>query len=1013
MPYSYEDGAFVIRDYDKASTFCSFLPGLAGVLGTPLWAFYVNRGQGICSFGINDKEGSILEFSPGNTALKRVQREGFRTFIRIEEYDCDYEAFVTHDEARRNMRIRPNSFTVEEICQKFHFTVHYYVLPGESFPALVRSCSLKNVSGEALTVKLLDGLPEIIPFGISTNGYKFVSNLNKSWAESDNLKNNLPFFFTRSIPGDKTAVEEASGGYFYASVYKNKLVKPIIDPVLIFDCDTAYAKALRFHGSAPETQITANKYCCGFTPLKAHLLMGEFITWDTMIGFASDRKSFDAKKFTQNGWFDEKFEQAAEEGAKITEAITTRSANPYLDGYFAQSYMDNVLRGGKPYIFDGGDKVVHLFSRKHGDPERDYNFFSLAAEYFSQGNGNFRDVCQNRRNDVYFDPEAGEFNIWMFFSLMQADGFNPLEIRGTSFSVLPGKEKELAEIIAASGCEALTGICAKPFTAGQVVNASGNMDVLTSVLGLCRQNIEAVFGEGYWIDHWTYLMDLVENYLDVFPDKKQALLFNNKKYRYFVSPVRIKPRKEVYEENNGALRRYTALERLEGRPQADWLKKADGEVYETSLFIKMLSLAAVKYASLDPEGIGLDCDGGRPGWNDAMNGLPAIFGSGVGESYELMRLFDFILAVEDYTEIVLPKEIAEFLQILLNVQMVENQFKYWDYVAKEKENFREKLLQGISGEEVSLYSDCIREMFTAFTERLQKGLDKAEGMAENGIIPTYLTYEPEIGKNGFPTSFACRPMTEFLEGPVRKMKVEFKNQHQARAMYEAIKASDIYDRKLKMYKTSGSLERYGYEIGRIRAFTPGWLERESVFLHMSLKYLLALLKCGLHEPFFESMTTSLPPFLDPGVYGRSPMEISTFIASGVNPDPEVVGKGFVARLSGSTAESLSIWKLMFWGARGFYQKQDGTLAFAFNPVLPEWLFDEKNEISFTLLGRVMVTYYNPGRKNTYGGDGARVSAMRLTYENGETAKIEGCELTGDDSYNLRERKIKNIYVTLV
>ncbi|MFD2882322.1 hypothetical protein ACFTAO_51225 [Paenibacillus rhizoplanae] len=60
--------------------------------------------------------------------------------------------------------------------------------------------------------------------------------------------------------------------------------------------------------------------------------------------------------------------------------------------------------GGYPFIFDNGAEgfVVHLYSRKHGDMERDYNFFSLAPEYYSQGNGNFRDMNQNRRNDVFF-----------------------------------------------------------------------------------------------------------------------------------------------------------------------------------------------------------------------------------------------------------------------------------------------------------------------------------------------------------------------------------------------------------------------------------------------------------------------------------------------------------------------------------------------------------------------------------------------------------------------------------
>lgn len=88
-------------------------------------------------------------------------------------------------------------------------------------------------------------------------------------------------------------------------------------------------------------------------------------------------------------------------------------------------------------------------------------------------------------------------------------------------------------------------------------------------------------------------------------------------------------------------------------------------------------------------------------------------------------------------------------------------------------------------------------------------------------------------------------------------------EEQARAMYERIKASELYDPELGMYKTSVSLEEESDEIGRIRAFTAGWLERESVFLHMTYKYLLSLLKAGLYDEFFSEIRLSLIPFLDP------------------------------------------------------------------------------------------------------------------------------------------------------
>ena len=79
---------FVINDYDLKKTFSSFLPGLAGKKGIPLWAFYVNRGQGLCSFGVENKDNPILEFSPAVTAYQNVDRIGFRTFVKLNNDVC-------------------------------------------------------------------------------------------------------------------------------------------------------------------------------------------------------------------------------------------------------------------------------------------------------------------------------------------------------------------------------------------------------------------------------------------------------------------------------------------------------------------------------------------------------------------------------------------------------------------------------------------------------------------------------------------------------------------------------------------------------------------------------------------------------------------------------------------------------------------------------------------------------------------------------------------------------------
>lgn len=52
------------------------------------------------------------------------------------------------------------------------------------------------------------------------------------------------------------------------------------------------------------------------------------------------------------------------------------------------------------------------------------------------------------------------------------------------------------------------------------------------------------------------------------------------------------------------------------------------------------------------------------------------------------------------------------------------------------------------------------------------------------------------------------------------------------------------------------------------------------------------------------------------------------------------------------------------GQQPFYV-QGGQLCLAFKPILPSWLFDEDNSISFRFLGRTSVIFHNPKRRDTF------------------------------------------------
>jgi hypothetical protein len=1058
--YHLMGNTYMMEDYDKLPAFSSFLPGLAGVKGIPLWVYYTNRGQAINSFGIHNKNHAIMEFNPANTAYENTSLKGFRTFIKCNgQY---FEPFFTLDQStERNLLIRKNSVKLEEInhTHGLKISVNYFVLPNDNVGALVRKVQIENISGSEKQIEVIDGLPKIIPYGINNGAYKEMSNLLKSWTEIKNIENNAPYYTMRASSDDSAEVSDVEGGYFYVSIQEGKVLPVIYDAEVVFGYETSFVNPVVFLENPiqklmAQEQCFYNKVPCGFTPLTLTLPIGEQKEFHSLTGFAGSPEQVNEKvaELCKKGCLADKEAKADEIVELLTNDIKTHTSMPVFDQYLEQSYLDNFLRGGYPFVFnkDSNKAVVHLFSRKHGDPERDYNFFSIAGEYYSQGNGNFRDVNQNRRNDVFFQKDIGDFNIKTFFSLIQIDGYNPLEVRPSTFAVKPEYKAVVEELVknnVKQHADKLEKITNQSFTPGQIANciakyhievACGEDHLLEKLLECCEQNIEAGFGEGYWSDHWDYNMDLIDSYLSIYPEKEKELLFMDNSYRFYDSPAFVLPRSEKYVINKrNEARQYGALihdeEKLsrEGfrKHGTNWLKTNSGDYAVTNLMGKLISLSLNKFSSLDSYGMGVEMEGGKPGWNDAMNGLPGIFGSGMAETFELKRMVAFICkTITDVEKVSLPVEICEFLTKVSDTLMrskTENwsSFEYWDAVSTLREQYRERVRFTICGSMQDVDSRELFEIFKAFDIKLMEGIQKACNYGE-GIVPTYFTFrasefEPVLDEDGkainshygLPKArikaFEAQPLPAFLEGPA-KMLCSLENKAEAETLYSNVRNSELFDKKLKMYKTSVPIEHITMENGRIRAFTPGWLERESIFLHMEYKYLLSMLKADLCERFYEDIKSTIVAFRDPAEYGRSILENSSFLASSENPNPSIHGRGYVARLSGSTTEAISLWIEMFMGSK-IFAYENGELQLHFNPRLAGWMFDEQGEASFTFLSQCKVTYHNPDHKDTYGAAAAKISKIMIK-DTGEVI-LDNC-LRGALAERVRNGELRDIVIYL-
>lgn len=1048
----YPDGeSFVIENYNSVSPFSSFFPGLAGEAGKPIWLFYVNRGQSISSFGVNNKDGAMVEFLPANKAYQSTPLLGFRTFLRSAKIKDWFEPFSLENPGlHQRMIVRPYELEIidEDPSIPVSTSVVTFGVPQEHVPLLARRVTITNRSNSSVQLQVVDGLPRVVPFGMNDYLVKNMARTIEAFAEVGNLKSNVPFFKLKIEPSDRPELTWLNAGFFSFGLNNQNYLPVIVDPSTVFGADTSFfrpADHFSVNGHSPTHQLSSSIMPSSFFGQQISIPPRQSKSWVTYFGQTpTGEEAINFAERVRSGG--EYFERKRNEMKRIFDELVghfgLKTGIPVLNNYANVTFMDNVLRGGYPLSLNPGGPVLHVYSRKHGDMERDYNSFQISANYYSQGNGNFRDVDQNRRNDLYLNPEVGTSNLEFFFNLIQLDGFNPLIINPARF-VFPKDMWGHPDLKTSDDMKRdLLTLKRGPVLAGQIFefvvrHAADPLNVnilFRTLIKECSMEYRVEHGEGYWIDHWTYNLDHLEQYLAVFPDRKVWVLYEKDDFTFYDSDHVVRPRREKYlVTSDGHLRQYGAVtvnqqkkELLASRSSEPNLVRTDngrGEIFQTNLFVKLVSLATIKMSSLDPFGVGLEMEADKPGWCDALNGLPGLFGSSTHEMFELSRLVRFILdealPVAPQKTVEFPTEIAHFIkeiEAILEAPVPKDFRATWDKLASAREDFREKTLFGLSGKTRPVRLMELKKMFERFDDYLASSKKKAVDPATK-LPSSYFSYavDPSALGSSWRQNLVKLPWTQhrlvpFLEGAVHA----FKNclPTEARRLYQAVRRSELFDRKLELYKLNFSLASESTEIGRIRVFAPGWLENEAIFLHMHYKYLLELLRAGLVEEFEKEIEHGLICFRDPKVYGRSIFENSSFIASSSFPDRSVHGKGFVARLSGATSELMSMIYFAFFGARPFKLVEQAVVFSPDPTILSGWFARDHGDsfvASIKLFG-VPVSFVC--EKISKGGSKKLKPTSYEWISEGRFHNHEGRWLPAETSLALREGKVESLTVKL-
>jgi len=1040
--YLSKDDEFIIENYNSSPTFSSFFPGIAGVYGIPMWVFYANRGQCITSFGMRDKDGAIMEFHPANKAYRNVSLNGFRTFLKVD--GKFYEPFSESSRQKNEIRITPYDLTLieENKALKIRVEVNYFTLPNESFPALVRTLKVNNISSKKRKIEVLDGMPMLVPCGFANDLLKNMSQTIEAWSIVENIENNAPFVRLKVVPSDAPETKLSQRGNFYISIMD--IGGERISPSILIRRKEIFGEvsSLEYPGSfmdkkfrASAVRMKENFIPCAFSFKSLGLAGKKEFRLFSMIGNIENPKALNKMKqeILNKKYIEEKAAENKILIDGITSKISTSSSSKSFDLYARQSFLDNVMRGGLPISL--GEKPFYVYYRKHGDMERDYNDFQLLPTYFSQGSGNYRDIDQNRRNDLFFNPDVNSSNILRFFNLVQLDSFNPLVVLPSKYFIpsMETAEKIAKKHVKCTGKD-VSKMLVKPFILGALLKeleGSGcayNLSMekfIDELISKAEKVEEASHGEGFWTDHFSYNIDLLESFECIYPERIQDILFNNREFTFFDNEFIVRDRKNKYVLQGDKVRQFCSVacsgdkkELIRSRPSNRNIVRKDngkGAIYYTTLITKLLCIAANKAASFDAEGIGIEMEADKPDWYDALNGLPGLLGSSISETFELKRLCRYVIDhLKSGVKASIPVELKEFIDGIVDRLNESDNFKYWDISNSLKESYREKTLMGISGTGSDIDANYISNFLSNIISKCDRGIKKALTKYKN-----YHTYyinevvDHVIDNNGKikVEKFAQNPLPLFLEGFVHALKVEkdLPAGRHGKKIYNLVKESSLYDKKLKMYKVNSPLNGVPIEIGRAKVFTSGWLENESIWLHMEYKYILELLKAGSYKEFFSDFKNALVPFMKPKIYKRSILENSSFIASSAYPDKESHGRGFVARLSGATAEFIDMWIRMTTGKNIFYLDKSGKLCFKLSPILPSWLF-KNGRFSFTLLGSIEVTYINKKGKDTFDG-GVAPASYKLFLDNKEI-EVKGPSIAEPYSRMIRDRKVKKIIVTL-
>jgi len=810
---------YQIRNYDAMLPFFMSLAS-----DSDHWMFISSTG-GLSAGRINP-ESALFPYYTDDKLQESAETTGSKSIFRVlvegatylwepftERYDGVYKT-------ERNIYKNTcgNKLIFEEKNLDLGLSFRYGWMNADKFGWIKKSI-LENSSATSIEVELIDGIQNLLPYGVAMFMQNQFSTLLDGYKKSELVKEySLGLFRLESIPVDKAEPSEALQ---VVTVWTCGLEKNT------FLLSSRQLGQFRKGKGVVEEQDSKGVKGAFFTNTNLKLAAKENKVWYFAAEVNQDSVkvnnliAYMAKTKDKIG----ELEKNIQEGALNLKAIVADadgiqySADKLVVSRHFSNVLFNVMRGGifsEGYTIDKADFLKHIkhfnkqvrdehrkffdqlpaklkyealgklimaagdedlyrlfleylpltFSRRHGDPSRPWNLFSINIKD-AGGNkllyyqGNWRDIFQNWEALALSYPDYISGMIAKFVNASSADGYNPYRV------TRDGIDWEVPEPD-------------NPFS-----------------------NI------GYWGDHQIiYMLKLLEVSEKYFPGRLNSWLSKDM-FAYANIPYRIKSYQEIVSNPHDSIvfnfDVHHKIEDIVANMGADGKLVLDksGKVFKVNLTEKMLAPLLSKLSNFIPEA-GIWMNTLRPEWNDANNALVG-YGVSMVTLYYMRRFIHFMIELFSASadaNMEITEEMADLLKAideglknhksLLNKGFNDKQRKMLvDLLGNAGSDFRIKTYKGFSGKRTSVKKQYLIEFF----KTAQNFVDQSIAVNKRAD-KLYNAYNLLTIGDGV---FKIRYLYEMLEGQVSVLSSGKLSPEEALEVLDTMRKSKLYREDQESY----------------------------------------------------------------------------------------------------------------------------------------------------------------------------------------------------------------------